>query len=63
MRIVSPAFLAAFAMALLSQADPASACSCQKEYMIEKYGKITAIGQEQPPVPPRKPAPPEEKGG
>lgn len=52
MRVI--AALTAGVLALSLAATAAQACSCQKEYMLKKYGSVSAL----PPAPPPATVPP-----
>lgn len=44
-RVIAAGWVGAAALALLLSvaASPASACSCQKEYMVKKYGSVSGL--------------------
>ena len=48
--------ITAGALALSIGATAAQACSCQKEYMIKKYGTISALGTGEAPATPAAPS-------
>lgn len=51
------AALGAGLLALSLGAADASACSCQKEAMVKKYGSVSALGADSGPAAPAAPAP------
>lgn len=51
------AALGAGLLALSLGATEASACSCQKEAMVKKYGSVSALGAGSAPAAPVAPAP------
>lgn len=51
------AALGAGLLALSLAAGEASACSCQKEAMVKKYGSVSALGTGSGPAAPAAPAP------